>query len=59
MNAAMKIAFAVLAGILMAEIIIMDAYPPCTIRQFKSHIIILAVLLTLFITAYGIMIWTK
>lgn len=55
----MKIAFAVLAGILMAEIIIMDAYPPFTIWQFKSHIIILAVLLTLFITAYGIMIWTK
>lgn len=55
----MKIAFAVLAGILMAEIIIMDAYPPFTIRQFQSHIIILAVLLTLFITAYGIMIWTK
>ena len=55
----MKIAFAVLAGILMAEIIIMDAYPPFTIRQFTSHIIILAVLLTLFITAYGIMIWTK
>ena len=55
----MKIAFAVLAGILIAEIIIMDAYPPCTIRQFKPHIIILAVLLTLFITAYGIMIWTK
>ena len=27
--------------------------------NFTSHIIILAVLLTLFITAYGIMIWTK
>ena len=55
----MKTAFAVIASILMAEIIIIDAYPPFTIRQFKSHIIILAVLLTLFITAYGIIIWTK
>lgn len=55
----MKIAFAVIASILMAEIIIIDAYPPFTIRQFKSHIIILAVLLTLFITAYGIMRWIK
>ena len=55
----MKIAFAVIASILMAEIIIIDAYPPFTIRQFKSYIIILAVLLTLFITAYGIMIWIK
>ena len=55
----MKIAFAVIASILMAEIIIIDAYPPFTIRQLKSHIIILAVLLTLFITAYGIMIWIK
>ena len=55
----MKIAFAVIASILMAEIIIIDAYPPFTIRQFKSHIIILAVLLALFITAYSIMIWTK
>lgn len=55
----MKIAFAVLAGILMAEIIAIDIHPPFTVRQLKSHIAILVTLSTLFAVAYGIMRWTK
>lgn len=55
----MKIAFVVLAGILIAEIISIDTYPPLTIRQFKLRTIILAALLTLFAVAYGVMKWTK
>lgn len=56
----MKIAFAVLAGMLIAEIISIDIHPPFTIRQFKSHIVILVVLSTLWLAvAYGIMKWTK
>lgn len=56
----MKIAFVVIAGILMAEIITIDIHPLFTIRQFKSHIVILVVLSTLWLAvAYGIMKWTK
>lgn len=56
----MKIAFIVLASMIIAEIIVIDIYPPFTIRQFKSHIVILVVLSTLWLAvAYGIMRWTK